>query len=145
MVLLLVAVGAGGCRRQPVRAPATPGEVGGATPRDAVHAFMAAAKAQDLDAMSLVWGSAAGPARATMDRATWEMREVVMMTCLKHDSYRVIGEAPAAGGDRVLLIEIKFKDLTRSTNFTLTRDNAQRWFVLDGGIESLRDICVRKA
>ena len=105
---------------------------------------MAAAKAQNLDAMSLVWGSAAGPARSTMDRTTWEQREVIMMTCLRHDSYRVQGEAPAAGGERVLLVELKFGDLTRSTNFYATLGPEQRWFVRSLDTQALESICLKR-
>jgi len=133
------------CRRQvEVGSPAT-GTVGAATPREAVQRFMAAAKAQDLEAMSVIWGSAAGPARATMSRETWEMREVVMMSCLKHDSYRVVGEAPAAGGERLLLLELKYQDLTKTTNFTATRESSSgRWFVGAVEMDPIREICSRK-
>lgn len=146
MVLMLVAVGVTGCRRQTVvTSPPVEGVAGAATAREAAQRFMASAKAQDLDAMSLIWGSAAGPARSTMDRRTWEQREVIMMPCLKHDSYRVQGEVPAAGGERVLSVEIRFQDLTRSTNFFVTPGPGQRWFVRAFDMDALRAICTRKA
>src|SRR5262245_3387902 len=43
---------------------------GAATARDALQKFMAAGKAQDLQAMAEIWGSKSGSARANMDRET---------------------------------------------------------------------------
>lgn len=106
---------------------------------------MSAVKVQDLDALSLVWGTASGPARASMRREEWEMREVTIMGCLKHDSYRVQGEAPAAGGERVLTVDLKFQDLTPSTNFTTTRDSSGRWYVKSVDMDPVRQVCARKA
>lgn len=145
LVMLLVVVGAGGCRRKATVGSPASGGIGAVAPREAVQRFLAAAKAQDLDAMSVIWGSAAGPARSTMDRPTWEMREIIMMPCLKHDSFRILGEAPATGGDRVFLVELKYRDLTRSASFTSARDvSTQRWYVLAVDLEKLAEICKRK-
>ena len=116
---------------------------GGATAREAVERFMSAAKVQNLDAMSNVWGSSDGPVRSTMDRQTWEMREVVFMRCLRHDTWRITGESPAAGGERVLVVELKYQDLTRSTNLNVTPGPEQRWFVKSVDTASLQSICER--
>ncbi len=145
VLLLLVAA----CHRKvsvgsPTAAPAT-GAVGAATPREAVERFMSAVKVQDLDALSLVWGTAAGPARSTMRREEWEMREVTIIGCLKHESYRVSGETPAAGGERVLTVDLRFQDLTPSTDFTTTRDASGRWYVKAVEMKPLEQLCSRKA
>lgn len=141
VVLLVVA----GCTRQVVVA-STPGvnTPGGATPRDAVERFMAAAKAQDLQAFGNVWGTSAGPARETLGREELEQREIILMCYLKHDSYTVLTESPAANSERVLALEVKFRDLTRTSNFFTTRGPANRWFVRQFGNEELRDICSRR-
>jgi hypothetical protein len=140
-----------GCRRKvsvgspPATQPgaaATTG-VGGATARDAVERFMAAARQGNLDAMSQIWGSTAGPVRATMSRQEWEMREVVFMRCLRHETWRVLGESPAAGGERLMSVEIKFRDLTRSTNFYAVMGPEQRWFIRQFDMEPLTSICQR--
>jgi len=142
IVLLLVAAG---CRRTVVVGNATTARDPGApTPREAVDRFMAAAKTQDLQAMSLVWGTNAGPTIETMARAERDQREIIMMCYLKHDSYRIMGEAPSTDGDRVIAMEVKFKDLTRSTSFKTTRAQSNRWFVLKFDNDALRDICAKK-
>ena len=142
IVLLLVAAG---CRRTVVVGNATTVKDPGApTPREAVDRFMAAAKTQDLQAMSLVWGTSAGPTIETMNKDERDQREIIMMCYLKHDSYRIMGEAPSTDGDRVIAMEVKFKDLTRSTTFKATKANSNRWFVLKFDNDALRDLCAKK-
>lgn len=147
MLIVCAAALVGGCRRQvDVGSPATPalpGGTGGATAREAVERFMTAARVQDLDAMSQVWGTTSGPVRSTMNRQEWEMREVVFMRCLRHDSWRVLGESPAAGGERLMIIETRFKDLTRSTNFYAVMGPQQRWYVRAFDMPPLEAICQR--
>jgi hypothetical protein len=135
-----------GCRRQ-VQVGSAPGAnaPGAATAREALQLFMASAKAQDIQAMSNIWGSSSGPARSTMDKDELEKREIIMMTCLKHDSYHVLGEAPAPGGERVMAAELKYQDLTRSTNFTATRGPESRWYIRTLELEPLRDLCAKKS
>ena len=142
IVLLLVAAG---CRRTVVVGSATTVKDPGApTPREAVDRFMSAAKTQDLQAMSLVWGTNAGPTIETMGKEERDQREIIMMCYLKHDSYRIKGEAPSTEGDRILAMEVKFKDLTRSTTFKATKAQSSRWFVRQFDDEALRDICAKK-
>jgi len=142
IVLLLVAAG---CRRTVVVGNATTVKDPGApTPREAVDRFMAAAKTQDLQAMSLVWGTNAGPTIETMGKEERDQREIIMMCYLKHDSYRIMGEAPSTDGDRVIAMEVKFKDLTRSTTFKATKAQSNRWFVRQFDNDALRDICAKK-
>jgi hypothetical protein len=135
-----------GCRRQ-VQVGSAPGSntPGAASAREALQFFMAAAKAQDIQAMSNVWGTSSGPARSTMDKDELEKREIYMMLCLKHDSYHVLGEAPSPGGERVMAAEIKFQDLTRTTNFIATRGPNDRWYVRTLELEALNDICARRS
>jgi hypothetical protein len=139
-----------GCRRQAVvgsppatQPPAVTPGIGGATAREAIEKFMTAAHAGDLDAMSLVWGTTAGPVRTTMSREEWEKREVIFMRCVRHESWRVLGESPAAGGERLMMVETKFRDLTRSTNFYAVQGPQQRWFVRQFDMQPLETICQR--
>jgi hypothetical protein len=142
-VILLVLAG---CRRQvQVGSPPGANAPGASTAREALQFFMASAKAQDIQAMSNIWGTSAGPARSTMDHDELEKREIIMMTCLKHDSYHVLGEAPAPAGERVMAAEITYRGLTRSTNFTATRGPNGRWFLRTLELEPLRDICANKS
>ncbi|MEX2180244.1 MAG: hypothetical protein WD801_16125 [Gemmatimonadaceae bacterium] len=138
IVLLLVVA----CRRQvEVGSPTTPNTPGASTPTEALVTFMAAAKAQDLQAMSNIWGSTAGPARATLSREQWEQREIIMMGCLKHDSYRMLGETAAPGGERVIPVELKYRDLTPTTNFSMTVGPSGRWYVKIFEMDPLQTIC----
>lgn len=147
-IILLLAVSA--CHRKvevssaPAPAAPAPGTPGAASPREAVVKFMSAVKVQDLDALSLIWGSTAGPVRQTMNREEWEMREVTIMRCLRHESYRVAAEGPVAGGERAVTVDVTFQDLTPTTNFTVTRDSAGRWYVRMVDMKPLEQLCSRR-
>ena len=142
IVLLLVAA----CHRQiAVGSPTGPDTPGAATPRGAVEGFLTAAKAQDVQAMGLIWGTAEGPAITVMQNSvSREQKEIIMMCYLRHDSYQITGEQPATGGERAFDVEIKLKDLTRKTNFAVTRGPSDRWYVRQFDIEPLRDLCAQK-
>ena len=121
-----------------------PNAPGGATAREAVQKFLAAAKAQDLQAMSNVWGTSAGPARTTMEREELEQREIILLCYLKHDSYKLGSESPAANGERVFDVEMTYKDVTRTANFFATPGPAGRWYLRAFDNEKLTDICQRR-
>jgi hypothetical protein len=140
VVLLVVSA----CRREVVVPPTTAGTAGAATPREAVNRFMAAAKVQDLQAMSNIWGTPAGPASSTMGKEELEMRELIMMRCLKHDSYAILSEAPAADAERVFSVELRLRNFAARSPFTTTRGPQNRWYVKTFEIEPLRDICTTK-
>ena len=140
IVLLLVV----GCRRQVVVGSSTnPNAPGAATPREAVQMFMTSAKAQDIQAMSNIWGTSSGPARSTMDKEQMEMRLVYMMRCLRHDAYTIMTETPAAGGDRVYALQVKRGTLTPVANFTSTLGNG-RWYIVNVDLAALNSICTAK-
>ncbi len=144
IVLLLVFVA--GCRQRQVVVGTAPSanDPGGATAVDALSKFMAAAKAQDLQAFANVWGTTAGPARSTIAQAELEQRSIILLCYLKHDSYRVVSESPATNNERVFSVETKFRDLTRSANFFATPGPANRWYVKNFEIEKLTDVCQRR-
>ncbi|HJQ19076.1 MAG TPA: hypothetical protein VJ867_01935, partial [Gemmatimonadaceae bacterium] len=138
IVLLLVSA----CHRTVVTGSPSAQLPGGATPSEALSRFMAAAKAQDLQAFALVWGSKDGPVIQTMAKEDREMREITMLCYLKHDSYRIISQTPSTNNQHVFNVELKFKDLTRSTNFFATLGPSNRWYVLKvDKMDPLRDIC----
>ncbi len=95
----------------------------GATPRSALDAFLAAVKTQDLQAMSLAWGDKNGPVRDsnTMPRSDMEQREVYLMRCFRHDSYRVLGEVPAANAERQIQVELTRGTGKRATDFFVVK------------------------
>jgi hypothetical protein len=130
-----------GCTRQVAVGSPEPSAPGAASPREAIEKFMAAGKAQDLEAFANIWGTSSGPVRSTMSRDQWETRAIILIRCLKHDSYRVLGEAPAAGGERVLAVEVVYGDLTATTNFVVTRGPGDRWYVRQFDNQALQRIC----
>jgi hypothetical protein len=143
IVLLLVVAG---CQQRPVVVTTAPGtnDPGGGTAREAVTRFLAAAKAQDLQAFANVWGTKAGSVRGTMPPDELEKRTIILMCYLKHDSFRVISEAPAENQERVFNIESKYQDLTRSTNYFVTAGPANRWYVRDVDVSRLNNVCQRR-
>src|SRR5687768_773400 len=91
------------CASTPRQSPS--GQVSGAaTPRLAVEQFLKGAKETDIQAMSSVFGTKAGPARETMDRAELEKRQVILACFFTHDTYRILGETAGVGGHRELRV-----------------------------------------
>lgn len=127
---------------QPTGAPTTTNMTGAADAAASVRAFLAAAKAQDLQAFSTVWGTDQGPARDVIPREELEKREIFLLKCLAHDSYRIIRDSPATGGKRGFAIELRRRDLTRTTNFYSVPGPAGRWYVENFDIEPLQDFCL---
>jgi hypothetical protein len=147
VVLLVVA----GCQRKvevgsvPSATPSSNAS-GAATAREALNLFLASAKAQDLQAMSNIWGSSSGSARtgSTMTADQLEQREIIMMKCLRHDSFTVVGETPAAGGERVFAVELKLGTLAPRTDFTATLATDGRWYVRTLDLPRLQQICQKR-
>jgi hypothetical protein len=107
--------------------------------------FMAAVKAQDLQALSFVWGGKDGPAitLGTMDREAMEKREIIMICHLTHDKFRITGESPAPNDQRNLTVEITRTrtNETRSTTFLTTPGPGKRWYVVQPDLNPLKDFC----
>jgi hypothetical protein len=144
---LLVAAAACTTRTTTLPSPATPAPVVAAptAPRPALDAFLAAVKAQDLQAMSNIWGDKDGSVRESgkMGREEIERREIILMCYFKHDKYRVLGDSPSVDGERILQVELTKGTLSRTTNFYLAT-NGTRWFVRSADMDPVRDLCVEK-
>lgn len=119
----------------------TPGQVGATDAGGAVRAFLAAAKSQDLQAMSVVWGTPAGPVRDQMPRDELEKRELILMKCLQHDSYEVITDSPATAGTRVIAVQLKRREKKQATNFTAVSGPRNRWYVEKFNLEDMGTFC----
>lgn len=118
---------------------------GASAARGAVEKFLAAVRAEDLQAMSTVWGSERGPARDIIpDRAELEKREIVMQCYLSHDRYRILGDLAGDDKRRVFRVELTKGDLTRVTTFTAVPGPSQRWYVLEADLEPVKDLCKSK-
>lgn len=114
---------------------------GAPTPQLAVEHFLAAAKAQNLQALAMAWGTDKGPARDVVDKSQIERRELIMMCYLNHDTYRVRGEGPAQAGRRTYTVELNRGGLARTTTVTTVQGPAQRYYVEQVALEPLNDLC----
>lgn len=133
----LMLVGIGGCRR------ATGGmEAGTLTSQLAVQQFIDAAKAQDLQALSAVWGNAEGPVRDRVDRRQLEQRLLLMVCHLRHDESRIGPAEPGEGGRVQYRVELKQGALTATPWFkTIKSTQSGRWFVEDFEFAATRSFC----
>jgi hypothetical protein len=131
-------------RSAPAPAPVLPaGQVGGADPTTAVRGFLAAAKQQDLQAMSAYFGDQEGVARDRIPRDALEKREIIMAMCLRHDSYDIIGDAPGMNGARMLAVNLVRGSQSKAVTFEVVPTAERRWFVRSFDLEKLADFCGR--
>ena len=117
------------------------GTAGGADPSSAVRGFMAAAKLQSIQSLSMWWGDAGGPTRDKMEKDQLEKRELIMLKCLKHDRYDVVGEAPSAGGSRDVVVNLMYRETANTTHLTVVPGPHNRWFVQTVDLQPLHSIC----
>lgn len=139
-LILLLAVA---CRSAPSYGNAA-GErqlAGAASPRAAVESFLAAVNAQDLQAMSVIWGTSKGPARDQFDRAELEHRELIMQCYLAHDKFNIQGETRSGVDTQTLGVTLTKGSLTRQATFTTVRGPSDRWYVQDVPLEPVKDLC----
>jgi hypothetical protein len=110
--------------------PGSPaGNVTGApTPRGAVERFLAAVRAEDLQAMAAVWGTKDGPVH-DISRQELEQREIVMVQCLANDSASFLDNTEAPGGDRMVRFTLYRGPVVRTTAFTVEAATENRWYV----------------
>ena len=145
--LLLVLLVATACKSGG-SAPATgagggPAVEGAASPRTAVDAFLGAVHAQDLQAMSLVWGTSKGPARGAIDRAELEKRELIMQCYLTHDAYKILGDVTATDGRHNLDVQLNRGKVMRTTTFTAVQSGS-RWYVENVKLDAVKDLCANQ-
>lgn len=142
---LLVAAAACTTRTTTVPRTAPAPAASQSAPRPALDAFLAAVKAQDLQAMSNVWGDKDGSVRESgkMGREEIERREIILLCYFKHDRFRVLGESPGVDNERVFEVELTKGTMSRSTKFYLATDGT-RWYVRSADLEPVRDLCVPK-
>ena len=115
--------------------------IGASTPRAAVDRFLGAVRAQDLQAMSVIWGTANGPARDQMAQDVLEKRELIMQCYLLHDQARVIRDNAGEGGRRDFLVELTKGPLVRTTTFYAIQGPRERWFIENVDLEPVKDLC----
>jgi hypothetical protein len=126
IALLLVLVLAAACRTVAVRDPSL---TGAATPRAAVDRFLAAAKAQDMQALGAGFGGEKGLARDHEDRVVTERRELIMLQCLRHDKAVIAEPTRGEGGRQLFLIDFTQGSQKATVLFTTVKGPSDRWYV----------------
>jgi hypothetical protein len=118
-----------------------PQPVGAATARGAIDVFLEAARTQDIQAMSAVWGSTQGAARDYTPHDQTEKRLLIMMCFLKHDKSAVGAPSAAAGGRLEFPVTLTQGDLTRSTTMTTIPGPAGRYYVETFDMKAVEPLC----
>jgi hypothetical protein len=109
----------------------------------AVESFLSAVRAQDLQAMSVIWGNSKGPARDVVDRDQLEKRELIMQCYLGHDSFNVLSDTRTKGDEHVVQVTLTKGKVTRETSFTAVQGPSDRWYVLRADLEPVKDLCAK--
>ncbi len=137
LVLSLVLAGCGG------GAGSGPGNqlTGAAAPRLAAEQFMRAVAAQDLQAMSVVWGTEKGAAREQMDRTELDKRLIIIQGCYAHDRFQVVDETPGPNGRRFVKVAVTRGRRTKTPSFEMVQGPSERWYVLDADFDTMKDMC----
>jgi hypothetical protein len=147
LTLLLAAGGAAGCARGGSAAsrptPVASADAGAASALAAVTQFIAAARSYDARAMSLLFGTAAGPVAARDGSADVEKRMRALACYLTHDNVRIVDDLPAVGAAnrRLVTVALRQRELARDIRFTAVPTARGRWLVESFDIERLSDFC----
>jgi len=104
--------------------------------------FMAAAKVQSMQSLSMWWGDSQGATRDLIAKDELEKRELIMLRCLKHDRYDVVGDALGTGGTRDVIVNVKYHDSENTTHLTVVAGPHSRWYVQNVDLKPLQSICI---
>jgi hypothetical protein len=125
----------------PAPAPASPNVTGSSAARLAVEGFLSAVKAQDIQAMSVIFGTSRGPARDNMNREELERRLIILQCYFNHDKFRILRETPGDAGNRVVTAELTRGSVARTPAFYAIAGPGGRWYVDNMEIAAVRDFC----
>ena len=120
-----------------------PDAVGAPTGRAAVEGFLKAVKAQDLQTMSAIWGTARGAARDQMKREDLEKRLIIMQCTLTHDKWVFLEDRPRlqTGGRQEFQLELSQAQRSAKTSILTVSGPGERWFVEDINLLPLKEFC----
>lgn len=120
-----------------------PNAVGAASGNGAVESFLKAAKGQDLQAMSAIWGTVKGPARDQMKRDELEKRLIIMQCTLTHDKWVYLEDRPRlqTGGRQEFQVELSLGQRSAKTSVTTVAGPGGRWFLEDINLLPLKEFC----
>lgn len=116
---------------------------GGATPREAVEQFLNAVRLEDIQAMSVTFGTNKGPARDNMNREELEKRLIILQCYFNHDKFRILRDFPGEDRHRVVVVELTRGTNVRSPSFYTIAGPGGRYFVDNMEIAAVRDFCRR--
>ena len=119
------------------------GTAGASSGRDAITAFLTAAKAQNLRGMSAVWGTNQGPAVTHLKADEVEKRLIIMQCMVTHDQWAFAEERArlVMGGRQEYLVRLRLRETTVQTTFTAIEGPGGRWYVETIDLAPLRDLC----
>jgi hypothetical protein len=147
-ILLVLTIAA--CRSASTPSPgssAAPANLpGAAAPRQAVERFLSAAKDQDLQELSIAWGTEKGPARdqfSESERPQLEKRLIMMLGCYDGEKYRILDEVPSDNTRRTLRVELTKGGVTKTPRFTTVKGPSDRWYVQDADFAAVTALCKR--
>jgi hypothetical protein len=141
LMLAFVVAGAAACSAAPPSTSVVDNSPGAKTSIGAVDRFFAAVHAQDLQAMSLVWGTSNGSARDNMPRAEMEKREVILQCYFNSDTFRVLGESPISETRRMVRVELQREREVRTPVIYTVLGPNNRWYVENLDIAAVKDFC----
>jgi hypothetical protein len=150
ILLLFLAVagcksGSGSSSSAPTPAAAPAANLpGAAAPRSAVERFLKAAKSQDLQELSIAWGTSKGPARDQFERTELEKRLIVKQGCYDADKYTIGDEQPGDNGKRIMKVDLTKGTVTKSPRFTTVKGPSDRWYVEDADFSAITALCRQK-
>ena len=114
---------------------------GAAAPRLAVEQFMGAVASQDLQAMSVVWGTEKGAARDQLDRADLDKRLIMIQRCYTHEKFAIGEETPAPNGRRYVKVTVTRGRKSKTPTFELVKGPSDRWYVQDADFDVMQEMC----
>lgn len=141
-ILLLVLVLVSACRTVPsgtTSGGTASGAAGASSPRGALDLFLSAAKSQDLQALSSVWGDENGAARDRNPRREFEQSQLVLL-CLVHNDQSKVGDLRQAENGRfVTSVEMVQGKSKATVSYTVAKTPAGRWFVQSVDTKTLQN------
>ncbi len=135
--------GLAACRASaPAPAPAAVDTRAGAgTPSGAVEGFLQAARATDVPTMARLFGTSGGAITEREAADAVEKRMRALACYLTHDGARIVDNVVGVGQGRALTVELRQRELTRRSRFTVVPGPAGRWYVEQFDINALSDFC----
>lgn len=140
--LLIILLALTACKTAAPVPPGPSGNItGAATPRGALELFLGAVKAQDLQAMSAMWGGHDGLARDVLPRDQFEKRELLMQCYFGHDAFKIVSSSQPRLDEETFQVALTKGSITRTTTFTAMQGPSGRWYVGAAEVAPVQDLC----